>query len=301
MDTETDNPSGGEDTSVEDTLPAEQEPEQLFDDDGNPIEEEPEEEEEIDLDDVKLKLPKSQAEKVKAGVLRQADYTRKTQELAAQREALDADRDAVQQFKTSSEEERKAELNVHALSAQIEHYANVDWTASRQNARAIDAQNGNRAAMDAFDDAWQTYQGLLGAKTEAEKDLETKKQERQSVEQRETAKRIDQGREQLLKAIPDWSPEKAAKLTSAATQHFGFTAKELSQIDDPRIIIALAAAVEAQEAKTKAKKAQSILKAQEIQPAAKPARASAPPSGLDDRLSQEEWLKRRNAQLKARA
>src|SRR6476646_10025915 len=120
MDTETTNPVGGEDTASatlgEDTgVGAEgQTDDQQFDDDGNPIAQ-PEEEEEVELDDLKLKVPKTAAEKLKAlqeGNLRQADYTRKTQELAEQRKAFETERQTVQQ---ASQAEIDALANVRAI------------------------------------------------------------------------------------------------------------------------------------------------------------------------------------------
>jgi hypothetical protein len=55
------------------------------------------------------------------------------------------------------------------------------------------------------------------------------------------------------------------------------------------------------EHQAKTTKAQSIQKQQQVQPAAKATRSSAPPAGLDDRLSIDEWNKRREAQLRKRA
>jgi hypothetical protein len=50
-----------------------------------------------------------------------------------------------------------------------------------------------------------------------------------------------------------------------------------------------------------AKTVQNHLAAQAVQPAAKVGTAKAPIQGLDDRLSGEEWQRRRAAQLRKRA
>jgi hypothetical protein len=54
------------------------------------------------------------------------------------------------------------------------------------------------------------------------------------------------------------------------------------------------------EARTKTKKAQAIQKQQEVVPAAKATgnRNPIPPGKLDDRLSTDEWIKRRNEQVR---
>jgi hypothetical protein len=45
---------------------------------------------------------------------------------------------------------------------------------------------------------------------------------------------------------------------------------------------------------------QNTLAAQQVQPAAVVKARGAPPAGLDDRLGADEWVKRRNAQLRKR-
>jgi hypothetical protein len=49
------------------------------------------------------------------------------------------------------------------------------------------------------------------------------------------------------------------------------------------------------------KKAKTIQKQQEVTPAASVGKGKASPTGLDDRLSTDEWLKRRQAQVRKRA
>jgi hypothetical protein len=42
----------------------------------------------------------------------------------------------------------------------------------------------------------------------------------------------------------------------------------------------------------------NLVAAQQVQPAASVKARGAPPAGLDDRLSPDEWVRRRNAQLR---
>ena len=62
----------------------------------------PEEEEELDIDGNPLKVPKSLAEKLRARMMMQADYTQKTQTLAEQRKVLEAHRHAAGAFQGRS-------------------------------------------------------------------------------------------------------------------------------------------------------------------------------------------------------
>lgn len=83
------NPVEGEDNATATPVNTQEvETEQLepqYDADGNEIPDE----EEVEIDpELKLKLSKAEAQKLKDAMLRQADYTRKTQELSQQREQV---------------------------------------------------------------------------------------------------------------------------------------------------------------------------------------------------------------------
>ena len=89
-----------------------------LDEDGEPIEED--EDEEVDLDDeLKLRVPKSEAQKVREAVLRQADYTRKTQELAEQRRTFDSERQNISQ---ATQQELAVFAQATALGQQVAQY-----------------------------------------------------------------------------------------------------------------------------------------------------------------------------------
>lgn len=304
-----DTPSEVEDTE-ESTLDTELEPDAEYDDDGNPIEAEIEEdEEEIDLDDLKLKVPKSAAEKLKElkeGALRQADYTRKTQELAEQRKSFEAQRQAQQQMDAV---ETMARGDLANTNAQINQYEQFDWAAARANAQAIDSENFDRAQMDQLDAHWQNYQLLKSRQQKIGQLLAIKAQERQSREQQSqkqldaaVAKLLDEGTPELKKAIPDWSRAKAATLTESMVKHYGIPRDEFDGIDDPKLYMVMADATAWREHQAKQKKAKTLEKQQEITPAARVgSKGSVPPGKLDDRLSAEEWVKRREEQVRKRA
>jgi hypothetical protein len=138
--------------------------EATLDEYGNAIEAE-EEEEEIDLDDdLKLKLPKSQAEKLRLAAMRQADYTRKTQELAEARKAFEAERQSIGQ---ADEQEFNARAAITVLDRQLAQFANVNWN-QWQETDPFEAQK-----------AFMQFQQL--------KDARTNSQNRSSKERRPNA------------------------------------------------------------------------------------------------------------------
>ncbi|HJP69560.1 MAG TPA: hypothetical protein VJ846_11715, partial [Sphingomicrobium sp.] len=105
--------------------------EPTLDEQGNPIgEEDPstdsartgeeEELEEIERGGKKAKIPSW----LKPELMMQADYTRKTQELAEARRAFEAERGAIHH---ATQTERAAEANLAMIDQQIGHYSTIDW------------------------------------------------------------------------------------------------------------------------------------------------------------------------------
>ena len=290
MDTETTNSVGGEDTGApildaEAGVEPQSEAEILYDDEGNPVEEPEDEEVELD-DEVKLKVPKDHAQKVREAMLRQADYTRKTQELAEARKAFAAETDT---FRQASEAELNTFATLTNLQGQIAQYQRIDWAAwhDQDPFAAARATSEYNIVRDAYQQAQFQLAGL--------------RQQRLSVAQQEIAKRTEEGRAALTREIPGWNNDLKAKLTDFAAD-FGFSRDEIDDLEaDPRVAKVLHAAFKGSEAVRKAQRAQTHVDAQQAQPAAKVGARSAPPAGLDDRLSTSEWVKRREAQVRKRA
>ena len=121
---DTTNPAEAEDVNTEVEAEVEtNEPE--LDDFGNPVEAEAEGEdelEEIERDGKRYKIPAA----LKPELMMQADYTRKTQELAAERKAIADQRSMVEQ---ASEAELNAYAAVWNIDQQLAAYQKLDWDA----------------------------------------------------------------------------------------------------------------------------------------------------------------------------
>lgn len=261
-------------------------PDQLLDDDGNPIEP-AEEEEEIELDDdLKLKLPKSQAEKLRLHVLRQADYTRKTQSHSEVVKAFEAETKALRE---ADGEEMNARASLLSIDHQLAQYAQVNWPQTFDN-DPFEAQK-----------AFAQYQLLQQGKTQAQTFIEQRARERSDQQQQETAKLLQEGAAQLARDIPGWSQELSAKLQGFGAKELGMSKDDFDGITDPRAVKLLHAAYQWHQHEASQKKAKSIQKQQEVQPAAAPGRKTAPAAGLSDDLSPEEWTRRRNQQIAKKA
>jgi len=286
MDTET-NPVEVEDTSA-DTLPEDQEVEQTeaeepeLDEDGNPIDTD----EEIDLDDLKLKVPKDQAQKVREAMLRQADYTRKTQELAESHRAFDTERAQIYQ---STQAELNAFAETQNIGRQLAAYQQTNWQAW--------AQEDPFAAQEHF----MHFQTLKDAHQGAMNQLAFLHQQRQAAAKQETDSRIGEGRTVLEREI-GWNDTLKASLTDYALG-MGLSRDDLSDLEaNPAAAKILHEAWKGSKTSRNTAAANKHLAAQAVQPAAKAGGGNTPipTNKLDDRLSAKEWMRRREKQLEAK-
>ena len=283
MENDTTNPAEGEDRA-EAILPEAQEVEapEAVDNESAPEGELPEESEEIEHEGRKYLVPKA----LKPLLLMQADYTRKTQEVAEQRRAVLAERQALHQ---TSQAELDAYAHATTLGQQLAHYQQVDW-------RAWHDSDPFAAAA-----ATSEYNMLRDQHSQALSRLAQLHGQRTFLAQQDTARRMEQGRAALAKEIPGWSEDLKARLIGFAAG-YGFSRDELDDLEsDPRVAKVLHAAFAGSQSAETRRKVQNALAAQQVQPAASVKARGAPPAGLDDRLSADEWMRRRNAQTRRRA
>lgn len=285
--------AGENEPVAEAEAPIEQEvAEQPQDDPNEPLEgeegDEPapeDDEEEFDWNGKKVKGPKG----LKDGVLMQADYTRKTQEVAAKaRELEDRAKQIDQQFK-ASDEEMNARAALISIDSDIKSYENVDWD-------AWEAQD-----LFAAQAGFRKFQQLQAARGQVANLLGERQKARTEQATSETNKRLQETRQFAETQIKGWTPELDSKITEFATKELGFDWNTLKGAYTPAVYRALYLAHIGHAALQK----QATPPKQTAQTPAQPltkitARANPPPTGLDDRLSIDEWNKRRAAQIAKR-
>lgn len=245
-----------------------------------------------ELDDVEhqgktYKIPKA----LKGALLLQDDYARKVQELDEQRRSHEEQaRQLAERQKLESE--FIAEIGrIAACDDTIARLDNVDWAA---------IWNSNR---DLYHQMQFQLQQAKDAKQKALNALQQKVTEREAGARSEAAKQLEQFRSAVRREIPELNSDLAGKLNAFALT-LGFTADELSQVRDPRLIRMLHAAYTGAELK----KAQAAAKAAGSAQAAKPlptvggqaAQPLRPTDPASDRLSTEEWARRRTEQVRKR-
>lgn len=181
--------------------------------------------EEIDFDGEQFNVPK----KLKEAFLRQADYTKKTQEVAEQRRAIEAQAQSVQITQQRQMEFAQDIANLGALNARLAPFTQVqDWPSYIRS-------GGAQAQAD-----YAEYQALVHQRDQFANGLGQRIQQRQSQEQQETAKLIEQGRAEIAKHIPGYTADTVSKLADFGTATYGFNRDFVLQAEaDPGSIRAL--------------------------------------------------------------
>lgn len=302
------NPGADEDVRVEDQAGVENEAEEQ--DDETEVEIDPEtgetrtpaeedDSEEIEHEGQKHRIPKA----LKPLLMMQADYTKKTQEVAESRKALESRQAEINQraevFEALKEDHFKVqslEATRSTLQSQRDQYLNVDWAGlQQQDPDAYDAHRANqRAVRDALADA---EEGLAAAQGS----LKAKETARQEAASKATLTEFQSTMRTLAdpeKGIKGWSPELINQTEAFAKKEFGLTTEELLTSDERawRVLHRLRTAEDALQQKSTAQRHET---AQQAQPAIRP-KGNFAPAGLHDKLPADEWARRRNAELAKR-
>ena len=240
--------------------------------------EEPEDEDlfELELDGQVHVLPGA----LKGAFLRQADYTRKTQELAEQRRALEAERQALTGERKALSGAAADRATLAALDRQLEAFEGVDW-------RSLAQEDPQRAQA-----LWSSFQETQELRQEFAAALSQHEGREELRAAREAAERMAQTGRTLAQEIDGWSPETAAKLVAYA-QAFGVTMEELAEAADPRLWKILHKAWRADQASQQ----ETALQAQAVRPAVQVAGAVSG-GGVRDDLGTREWMARRTEQTR---
>lgn len=176
-----------------------------------------EEEDEIEIDGRKFALPKSAAEKLKAERLMQADYTRKTQEVAEQRKALEAEAQQVQRARQVQDEYVKEAAKVVAIDEQLAQFQALDWNA------LIDQDQTTAMKLQ------QQYTALQQKRAEAVGNITQKQQQMALDEQQSIAKRVQEADAYFKREIPGWSNQRSDELLRYGTE-VGIPSQALGQM-----------------------------------------------------------------------
>lgn len=178
--------------------------------------------EEIDYEGAKYKVPKT----LKEAFLRQQDYTQKTQAVAEQRKAIEAQAAEIQQRAEAQQQHIAEYAEVHSIDSQLKQYSQINWS------ELIDSDPVQAMKLD------RQMRELQQRREEVVSSVTQKQQQHQMQAQQEAAKRLQDGRAVLEREIKGWSPEVAKEL-SVYGRSIGFSQEELAQVSNPKAVILL--------------------------------------------------------------
>lgn len=210
------------DKAVEQTETTDEAPEETQEADSEEAAPAEDDSEEVEYDGEVYAMPK----KIKEALLRQQDYTKKTQEVAEQRKAVEerAETLARQERLMAAGFEKAVELK--GIDARLAQFEQVDW------AQLVDNDPAQATKLNI---AFQQLQRERQAKVN---DLQKFSQDQAALNAHQRQQALAQGAAQVKRMIPGWSAE-IAKAISDNTKSYGFTDRELDQLTDPRFVVAL--------------------------------------------------------------
>jgi len=222
---------------------------------------------------------------LKDALLRTADYTRKTQEVAEQRKSVEARMAEADKAYQTSQDVLEARAAIMNIDGALKNYENVNWQ-----------QLENEDPMAAMSH-WRQYQQLQQQRGQVAQYLDKTQAELSEKVAQETDKRLRETRAFAEKELKGWSPDLDNKITEFATKELGFTVDALRAQYTPQVYRTLYLAHLGHQALQKQASPPKPAQQHVQQPLTKVTARANPVAGLDDRLSGDEWLKRRNAQL----
>lgn len=248
-----------------------------------------EEFEELDVDGEPLRAPKSLAEKLKARMMMQADYTQKTQTLAEQRKELEAQRQATEWEAQTREALFNEEAQLFNVRSRLNQFAQVNWQAlANEDASQYAALHAEYTQLK------DVHDGLAG-------NVENRKGQLNAMREQATAISLERAVADLSKPDPTtgwdgkFDADKSRKITDFLVQK-GANPDSLRTITDPFVIKMAHLAMIGDEA---LRKSNAALKkaAPEAKPVPTVTSGKTKAYKDPDKMTTEEWLRYRESQL----
>ena len=177
--------------------------------------------EEFDWNGKKVKAPKG----LKDGLMMQADYTRKTQEVANTRKELEERAARLDQQFAASEEYLDARADLRMVAKELERFEGFDWSAYQQ-ARMTDPLQA--------DEAWNYAQHLRAQKAQLEGVVQQHESSRTAAVQQEIAKRMQETHEHVKANLKGWTPDTDKQVIDFALSK-GVTREQMQNLMNPLV------------------------------------------------------------------
>ncbi len=175
--------------------------------------------EEVEFEGKAYKVPKG----IKEALLRQSDYTKKTQEVAEQRKAVEERAQVLEQREKVSAQTFEKAVEFREVQKQLAQYEKVDWTTLAQEDPARATQ---------LNIAYQLLQREAQTKYGEWKQAE---QQSQQLTEQSRQQMLVKAEQELKTRLPNFGPQVAEKIAKAGKE-YGITDQELNSLIDPRYV-----------------------------------------------------------------
>jgi len=232
----------------------------------------------VEYEGKKYKVPKE----IRDAVMRQADYTKKTQEVAEARRALETQQMQIQQAVQIQQALQQDVAQITALQSKLAQYEGLDWTRF--------SEDDPVAAQKAFFEYTKLKDTVSGAQSQ----LQQRQLALVNEHRAQREKLIQEGRQAIAREIKGWSPELGEELVKYATSQ-GISEMDVRSTVTPAHIKILHKARQFDQLMAKAS-----AKARTAEPQAEPAQTvpgRSVSSANPNRMSTEEWMKWRSKQI----
>lgn len=174
------------------------------------------ESEDVEFEGKAYKVPKE----IKLALLRQSDYTQKTQEVAEQRKAVEQLTQVVEQRQRVMLQTFEKAVELREIKNRLSQYEQIDW----QSLAATDPTQATQLHI--------AYQQLQREAQKTNGDLQQVSNQLQQLTETQRQQKLADGTQYLKTHIPDFSEKTAADIASVATKHYGITPAELKAISE---------------------------------------------------------------------
>lgn len=177
---------------------------------------------EVERNGKKYSIPKE----LEAELLMQADYTRKTQEVAETRKAVEAQREQAAALFQSSQQYIEAKAAQFNIEQQLKQYEGVNWNNFDPTDPMAELEMGRH---------WRQYQALQQQHQQVAQYLHAEDRQRTERTEHEIANRLQETRRFAEKEIPGWSEELDKKIVNFAVAELGFPIEQIRASVNPSI------------------------------------------------------------------
>jgi hypothetical protein len=174
------------------------------------------EDEEVEFEGKAYKVPKE----IKEALLRQADYTQKTQDLAEQRRTVQAREQSLEQTRVAMLQQFDKAVELREITNRLSQFEKIDW----QGLAASDPTQATQLSI--------AYQQLQREAQMKQGELQRVGSQVQQLTQEQREQKLVEGQKYLQQHIPGFSEKVAVEIATTAQKVYGITPAELKAISE---------------------------------------------------------------------